>query len=200
MVQKSWEISGHRLANSTCQTYAYTGDVKEKLSPPNSKPFEPFSHFQIWKQGQAWRERICIFSLCLNAMEWIWGENSFILLNPPFKANFMKAQPENNVSDQRVLHSHFDAVTKTRTLLDRANNRIQENKTKLTPWSNRYARHLAQSHTDRYWQGQGSRAAQCLGLKLTCSIQCFSRRKTGEIRPTSVVLSHVGDGGALRLK
>lgn len=52
-----------------------------------TSPSNFFPHLQAWslllKQGQDRRERISLFSFCLNTIKGIWKENGFIPLNPP---------------------------------------------------------------------------------------------------------------------
>lgn len=48
-----------------------------------------------------------------------------------------RSKQKNSVSDQKALDLHSEAITETRNMLDRADYRVQENKTKWTRVSSR---------------------------------------------------------------
>lgn len=56
-----------------------------------------------------------------------------------------------NVSDQRALGLHFKAATEKRSMLDRADYRIQENETKWTHVFNRRILRLVHNCTGKCW-------------------------------------------------
>lgn len=127
---RSWGISEHRPANPPGRP----GQDRSRQDLPAlgwrrdyffliTSPSNLFPHLQVWslviKQEQGWRERISLFSFCLNTIKGIWRENGSIPLNPPREANFGKVTAQNSVLDQRALYFHFEVVIKAWNILDR---------------------------------------------------------------------------------